>query len=994
VFDTISTGSYTLYVREKDGLGDGCEAELDFTIDNPPQINILITDKVEPSCDNVPQGELKFEAWGGTGNLAVSYNGTVLTNGILDAVTQHWKFQVEPDKGGWTVIEAKDDNGCMDTVMLNLKYATDLIFDKVRIVPNKCPDDTNAQIKVIAVDQKGSSHSGFTYRLYTGVATIPANLVEEISIANLTDSASFEGLANGTYVLSMQADVNGCFTEDLIVNIDNTSNIKLTNVSVVNDCPSRILFTIEGDPSNTAYEYSINGSPKIPVTVPVVNGVAENVAITNLVPGAYAVTVYYGECEYTETFTIQSRVKPTVTPHAVTGCYGEANGSIEITMPDNSGVPYTYWYSELNAGDYRSFTASLQTTITGLKAGDYQLVVQQYGGCYSDTIKVTVDDALRMNIGFNQTVQITCKGQYGEGDITVSGGSGSYAAALVPQSEGGYPPYANPPVLAGMHLSNVTGGLYRIAITDNGTGCRDTLELDIDAPRMVEIRATQPPVACATAAGQTSTITVEVMKPASGTFEYYINTVLQETTSTATYTYAGLTTGTYTIEVREQSTTCLADTVIAVDVPQPLITNFSITSEDRGNCNFAADIAVDITGGTAPYTIKMNNADVSSPVEGLPNGDYHFEIWDDNGCYADTIVKVELPTAILVDATIRDVNCNQGGNGSIVVTPTTPASYTYLWEKDDFTGSALYDLNAGDYKVTISNGSCSIDTVFTVQASYVIDVSITADGEDTHIFCPGADVVLNGLVTINGTPMSSTTPDAFANWILPNGDTKEYLTNNPLTLTAGNGIIQLTASSGGCTSMATFEMETKPTPTLAFATDTVYIPRDEAYILRMDASSDFVSYTWTSTPDASQAQGLPAPPADVTLASPDAPYTLTLTLTGENGCSTSDTIYVSRALDFFVPNAFTPNEDGNHDTWKFRNIDQYIDYYDIQVAVFNRGGFQVYSGKGYNNSSVVWDGRRNGNDLPIGTYYYVVKLVPRSSSGKTHTFKGSVTIIR
>jgi len=42
-----------------------------------------------------------------------------------------------------------------------------------------------------------------------------------------------------------------------------------------------------------------------------------------------------------------------------------------------------------------------------------------------------------------------------------------------------------------------------------------------------------------------------------------------------------------------------------------------------------------------------------------------------------------------------------------------------------------------------------------------------------------------------------------------------------------------------------------------------------------------------------------------------------------------------------------------------------------------------------------WDGRtKGGNELPVGTYYYVLKYNAPSESGKWDPITGSVTIIR
>lgn len=73
---------------------------------------------------------------------------------------------------------------------------------------------------------------------------------------------------------------------------------------------------------------------------------------------------------------------------------------------------------------------------------------------------------------------------------------------------------------------------------------------------------------------------------------------------------------------------------------------------------------------------------------------------------------------------------------------------------------------------------------------------------------------------------------------------------------------------------------------------------------------------------------------------------------------------------------FSPNGDGNNDTWYIRAIELYSDN---EVVVFDRWGLLVYRAQHYDNTSVVWDGRANigqqaGKLLEQGTYFYKVTI--------------------
>ncbi|HET8830257.1 MAG TPA: gliding motility-associated C-terminal domain-containing protein, partial [Pelobium sp.] len=72
----------------------------------------------------------------------------------------------------------------------------------------------------------------------------------------------------------------------------------------------------------------------------------------------------------------------------------------------------------------------------------------------------------------------------------------------------------------------------------------------------------------------------------------------------------------------------------------------------------------------------------------------------------------------------------------------------------------------------------------------------------------------------------------------------------------------------------------------------------------------------------------------------------------------------------YIPEGFSPNNDGNHDFFVITNAG----LTPLVLEVFNRWGNVVYKSNNYLNN---WDGTSNkgltiGNDLPVGTYYYVV----------------------
>jgi gliding motility-associated-like protein len=118
-------------------------------------------------------------------------------------------------------------------------------------------------------------------------------------------------------------------------------------------------------------------------------------------------------------------------------------------------------------------------------------------------------------------------------------------------------------------------------------------------------------------------------------------------------------------------------------------------------------------------------------------------------------------------------------------------------------------------------------------------------------------------------------------------------------------------------------------------------------------------------------------------ATPDSTTTYYVIGTDVNGCRASDsvTVYVDADFSLVVSNMMTPNGDGKNDTWMIGTIDKYPN---TSVIIVNRDGQVLYENNNYDNT---WDGTYNGQQLPDGTYYYII-----TSSISSKVYKGSITI--
>jgi len=87
----------------------------------------------------------------------------------------------------------------------------------------------------------------------------------------------------------------------------------------------------------------------------------------------------------------------------------------------------------------------------------------------------------------------------------------------------------------------------------------------------------------------------------------------------------------------------------------------------------------------------------------------------------------------------------------------------------------------------------------------------------------------------------------------------------------------------------------------------------------------------------------------------------------------------------YIPNTFTPNNDGKNDVLK---VYGYI-INKIHIAIFDQWGEKVFES---NSQDIGWDGTYKGKAMPSGVYIYVCHLVLKDGSSVEK--KGVINLIR
>lgn len=281
------------------------------------------------------------------------------------------------------------------------------------------------------------------------------------------------------------------------------------------------------------------------------------------------------------------------------------------------------------------------------------------------------------------------------------------------------------------------------------------------------------------------------------------------------------------------------------------------------------------------------------------------------------------------------------------------------------------------YRAIIQNGSfCLIDTtnqvVFNVNPNTVAG-TLSVIGTDTVCYA-----INTSLLNVSGNV------GAILYWLSStnNGLSWSPISNNTTVLNL-NGLTQTTSfktvvQSANCNIDTTnmIKITVLPSFTVTAGNDTT-ISQGQSVTLN-GVGNGTASWSPTSSLDNSTIFNPIATPVTTT--------DYILTVTDINSCVNSDTVIVTIiSIEFTgnIANVFSPNGDGINDNWYIENIKYYPEN---EVTVYNIYGNTVFTKKGYNND---WQGTYNGNPLPDGTYFYVVKINESSP-----TLKGSLDIIK
>ena len=758
---------------------------------------------------------------------------------------------------------------------------------------------------------------------------------------------ALQDLCEGTYFV-LVSNATGCLTIDTaFVGAPDpiVANLGTTPVSCFGVCDGTA--TVGPTGGAGGYTYTWDPEPGSGQGTPQAGG---------LCAGAYTVTITDVDgCSITQGVLILGP-DPLVADSFVQepACNGVCEGSIVVT-PSGGTAPYTYaWSPEPPSGQGSNGAF-------GLCAGAWSVTVTDANGC-----TLVLDFLLQEPdplVADLATTDITCAGDCeGTAIAIISGGVGPYATVWTDAA-------GTPVALNTDQVSALCAGQYLLTITD-ANACVLEVPFIINEAQAIDAGLLVTGETCFGPCDGTASVS-----PSGGTAPYTYLWSPVPPDGQGTPQVSGLCAGSWSVTITDQAG-CDTTVVFLVLPYEEVADNATVTNVPcNGDCS--GSVVTTPTGGIGGYTWSWApeppSGQGAAQATGLCPGTWEVTITDDVGCGSTFSYTITEPPALqaAVDA-VTPASCADAFDGSITATVgggTPPLAVNWSGPGGfSSTQTQLDDLAPGTYVLTVTDGNgCTITTTVEVDAL----ANVVADAGGDQQVCAGGAVVLDG---------SNSTGAVDYVW---SNDLGEVVGTDPVItvsgLAPGTWTFTLTVSDGPCSSADLVTVTILALPLANAGPDQSIFLSGTATLGGSPTAPPGSTIVWSPDSLLNDASA-PNPVAD-----PAQTTWFFVTVTSPDGCISTDSVLVTVVPDITIPSGFTPNGDGWNDTW----IIDFIDLFpNVEVEIYNRWGEMLFQSVGYRQP---WDGRYKGGLVPVGTYYYVVKL---NDPAFPEAYTGPLTVIR
>ncbi len=780
----------------------------------------------------------------------------------------------------------------------------------------------------------------------------------------ISDNVIATGLTAGTYSVTITDNGTDCIlNESFTISDAQLPALENSDVSVSDaTCNGAADGQIS---STTGTTYNVyNSSNTLVGTTP----------LSGLPAGNYVVTEESGNCTANLSVFITEPAAIVITPIVTQETCNGGDGSIQLTVAGGAGDLTYFWSPNVSAN----------ATAADLFAGVFSVTVVDGEGCTGVLENITVDlDCSACDLTYTATSQdILCGGEEtGTAEIqTTEDYTYVWSTGATTSS-----------------VSDLFPGEFSVTISEVGTTCTAVENFTITSPELMFVFET---VTNETCDGDDGTITLDVI---GGTLPYnYAWSSDISVTNTAT----GLAAGTYSVTVGDANA---CETVFTYEVIEdcdptgcPTLVVAEIGNAGTTDCTAPIGYCLDVPFSTViDWDISLNGADYASSLIGcnfdtnfiynyqlIPdageNGPYTMTSWmvdgvPQTGTFNNSAELIALMNSLdffgqwsideatqtisggLLGSTYGNMLVTQdatGATGDLIVSSTFTPLGTQLLINEGLNTLIFTDANGCADTLTVTGNCLTTETV-----------EITIPNQQTGTFCPdtaelpGDDINVEFICgTCDNVGLALAPGGCFQYTGVAEGQ-------DALTVIACDEF-------GVCdtTLLVITVVETQPVNTIApMVHDDFYTTQINVPVLLKVTENDLITNSITDfgvqrTPnygyiDINFDNTIMYSPVEDFCGDDLLTYYLCV---GEDCASATANIYVECDAPRPVM-GFSPNGDGVNDKFMIEGLEQFENN---SLSIYDRRGITMFETTDYKNN---WVGKWRGNDLPDGTYFYVLR---------------------
>ena len=382
---------------------------------------------------------------------------------------------------------------------------------------------------------------------------------------------------------------------------------------------------------------------------------------------------------------------------------------------------------------------------------------------------------------------------------------------------------------------------------------------------------------------------------------------------------------------------------------------------------------INVSQGYPGYSYLWYNLDrqKTATATGLLAGIYRVLITDAVGCTAEVTINIPQPSPLEINSEVISVRCNGGNDGSVsIIASGGSPPYVYAWFPTVSINNTASNLSAGNYTVVVNDtNNCTDSIVVVVSEPEILTLEISGEA-----ICQGQNATLTANVEGGTAPY-------FYNWD-PGAMTASSITVTPSDTTTYTIEVK---DFNNCSAPAqTIILYVYPSPVAEFTmTPPQYAPVSLPIIFN-DQSSGATQWLWNFGDIMNSSSMIKNPTFTYDKLGS---YLINLTVTNDYNCSdsVSHIIYIESNIYIYIPNAFTPDNDGINDFFS----PQGVEFTEFEMEIYNRWGERIYHSI---DMDKPWDGKYKGRSEKPDVYVY--KIWVKDFKEKMHYYVGNVTLIK